>query len=87
MLRLECLTLHRNGMHPTGISVDAMRKIECPHSYLRAGEILCSVSSILCLLCPLRVERPARLEHAVSQVDEFAHRRPDDRQLALASSS
>ena len=37
------------------------------------------------LLTPLRVEGPAGLEHAVSEVDELAHHRPDHTHLALTA--
>ena len=50
-----------------------------------AGEILCCQSSSFLLLRPLWVEGPAGLEHAVSEMHELAHRRPDDRHLALTS--
>jgi hypothetical protein len=74
-----------NGMHPTRTSENAIRKVEGLCSFVRAGEIVCSLSSVFCLLRPLRVERLTRLEHPVGEVHKFAHRRPDHRHLALAS--
>ena len=69
-------------MHPTANSGAFIRETMLLLRLVAAGEILCSLSSVF---CPLRVERPARLEHSVGEVDELAHHSSDDRHLALTS--
>src|SRR5215213_3514398 len=78
-----CLTIqsgYQVCMHPTA----GMLLVIFLRGAVAAGEILCSQSSSFLLLRPLRVEGSPRLEHPVSEVDELAHRRPDQTHLALA---
>ena len=59
MPALGMIAAPNNGMHPTADTLP----VKFLQRFGAAGEILCWVSS---LLCPLRVERLARLEHPVS---------------------
>lgn len=48
---------------------------------VRAGEIPCWMSSLLCVE---RVIRLATLQNSVGEMNEFSHHRPDNLHLALA---